>query len=335
MTSSRRAASCIVLPPGAAQRSSAVRPSPVPSSRAGIEAAISCTHHAPSPKPGSRHASARARRRWPGIRLIAAERFAAPARGSAKVRSSGGGAAIAAPRPRPLLAPGVVPALVDPAGSVGTSGSAIAARISVPNTPWTSLRGPPSTSGSTVEMAAWCGVPSASAWTSAMRSAKRALASSGRRLRGGASRSARRDRAGGAASRRRWHGQARGRRRGRGRGRRVERGFERQALAQHRVEQAQRGAARGRAGRIGALRPCSSCLSRHRGRDASKCRAIQTEMPMAERPPHVKPPAYLSPSPPRARARAEPKEAEESGGPKGRSRPATATGRARASAGDF
>jgi len=38
---------------------------------------------------------------------------------------------------------------------------------------------------------------------------------------------------------------------------------------------------------------------------------------MAERPPHVKPPAYLSPSPPVPEP-AEPKEAEEHGGPKGK-----------------
>ena len=81
------------------------------------------------------------------------------------------------PRPRPRAS-----APPPASGRVGTSGSVHFSRITVLNTPWTSLRGPPSTSGRTVEMAAWCGVPSASAWTSAMRSAKRALASSGRRF---------------------------------------------------------------------------------------------------------------------------------------------------------
>ena len=100
------------------------------------------------------------------------------------VRSSGGGAAIARRggvdhrrRPRRRAS-----ARRPAAGSVGSSGSVAPRRISVPNTPWTSLRGPPSTSGSTVAIAACGGVPSTSIWTSAMRSAKRALASSGSAL---------------------------------------------------------------------------------------------------------------------------------------------------------
>ena len=42
------AASCAVLPPGAAQRSATVLPRTSPSSRAGSAAAASCTHQAPS-----------------------------------------------------------------------------------------------------------------------------------------------------------------------------------------------------------------------------------------------------------------------------------------------
>ena len=47
------ATSCAVLPPGAAHRSATRKPATLPRSRAGIEAAASCTHHAPSSKPGS------------------------------------------------------------------------------------------------------------------------------------------------------------------------------------------------------------------------------------------------------------------------------------------
>ena len=42
------AASCAVLPPGAAQRSATVSPRTSPNSRAGSAAAASCTHQAPS-----------------------------------------------------------------------------------------------------------------------------------------------------------------------------------------------------------------------------------------------------------------------------------------------
>ena len=47
------AQSCIVLPPGAAQRSATRLPAMSPSRRTGKVAAASCTHHAPSAKPGS------------------------------------------------------------------------------------------------------------------------------------------------------------------------------------------------------------------------------------------------------------------------------------------
>ena len=46
------AASCVVLPPGAAQRSSTRSPAPSPSSRVGRVAAASCTQQLPSVKPG-------------------------------------------------------------------------------------------------------------------------------------------------------------------------------------------------------------------------------------------------------------------------------------------
>ena len=74
VTAKPAAASCIVLPPGAAQRSSAVRPSPGPSNRAGIDAEMSCTHQSPSPKPASSATEApRSSRKWPGIRLTPAK----------------------------------------------------------------------------------------------------------------------------------------------------------------------------------------------------------------------------------------------------------------------
>ena len=64
-------------------------------------------------------------------------------------------------------------------GKAGISGSFACLRISVPNTPCTSRRGPPTTSGNAVLIAACCGVPSTSACTRAIRKTLRALASSG------------------------------------------------------------------------------------------------------------------------------------------------------------
>ena len=147
---------------------------------------------APTSRPrrsrGSSGTGARAgRRTWPGSRLTPPSVRAS--RRSRRVgerqverrrrgdRARGGLDAIRRPRRR---ASGSRP---DRAASAARAASR-RARISVPNTPWTSLRGPPSTSGSTVAIAACGGVPSASAWTSAMRSANRALASSGRRALG-------------------------------------------------------------------------------------------------------------------------------------------------------
>ena len=181
---SRRLASCIVLPPGAAHRSSTVRPSPAPSSRAGIEAA-----RCPAPTSAPLVIAGQVRRSAvPRGEAEMARQQADARRGSAggsPIRSMrrrrGDRRAAAATTSSPH---GCAPALRDRGGQRRHARAAPAsARITAPNTPWTSLRGPPSTSGSTVEIAAWCGVPSASAWTSAMRSAKRALASSGRRFR--------------------------------------------------------------------------------------------------------------------------------------------------------
>ena len=53
VTSAPRAASCMVLPPGAAQRSITRLPATSPSSSTGKVAAASCTHQSPSAKPGS------------------------------------------------------------------------------------------------------------------------------------------------------------------------------------------------------------------------------------------------------------------------------------------
>src|SRR2546423_3682179 len=53
MTRAPACASCAVLPPGAAERSTMVLPATSPNRRAGKAAAASCTHHWPSAKPGS------------------------------------------------------------------------------------------------------------------------------------------------------------------------------------------------------------------------------------------------------------------------------------------
>ena len=253
---SRRAASCIVLPPGAAQRSSAVRPSPgaeQPRRERGgdvlhppVALAI-----AGSPATAVPRGEAEMARHQADPRRASARRRRAKSGRSAAARRSACAAAATTSSPQASRQRS--------ATARGQRAARRAAphfcRITVLNTPWTSLRGPPSTSGRTVEIAAWCGVPSASAWTSAMRSAKRALASSGRRL-------LRR-----AVDQRVEIGQAAQRLGGDGVGEGavvgavevagggVERGFERQALAQHRIEQAQGGAARRRAGRIGAPPP--------------------------------------------------------------------------------
>ena len=59
-------------------------------------------------------------------------------------------------------------------------------RSSVPSTPWTSRRGPPSTSGRAVATKAWSGVPRPIFWASARRSTIRALRIVGERPLGGA-----------------------------------------------------------------------------------------------------------------------------------------------------
>ena len=65
-------------------------------------------------------------------------------------------------------------------GKVGASGSATPRAASVPSTPCTSRRGPPSTKGRAVATRAWSGVPRPAFWASARRSTMRALLSSGR-----------------------------------------------------------------------------------------------------------------------------------------------------------
>ena len=52
MTFAPAAANCMVFPPGAAQRSMTVLSLISPKSLAGMAAEASCTHHAPSSKPG-------------------------------------------------------------------------------------------------------------------------------------------------------------------------------------------------------------------------------------------------------------------------------------------
>ena len=84
-------ASCAVLPPGAAQRSATRLPATSPSSRAGSDAATSCTHHAPSSKPDS--ASMRPlgmEPHTPGREHAAESRSAHNSGSPFTVRSSGG-----------------------------------------------------------------------------------------------------------------------------------------------------------------------------------------------------------------------------------------------------
>ena len=155
------AASCIVLPPGAAHRSSTAAPlarAEQPRRQRGGDVLHPPAALGIAGQVGDRGAARRARR-WPGSRLIALD--AGGGGSAAKARSSGGGAAIEPARGLDhRLAPGArASARATAAGRVGGSGSVAPSRITVPNTPWTSLRGPPSTSGSTVEIAACGGVP--------------------------------------------------------------------------------------------------------------------------------------------------------------------------------
>ena len=130
------------------------------------------------------------------------------------------------------------------AGRCGTSSAGRPRRSSVPNTPWTSRRGPPSTSGSAVEMSGMVGRAERRSSGPARGAARSApWQSSGRRCRVAlsinASRSGRRRSVSPAMARAQ---RVVGRRQVRAPA--VARRFERQALAKHRIEHPQRGAAR-------------------------------------------------------------------------------------------
>ena len=93
VTAAPAAASCAVLPPGAAHRSIALRPRTSPSSRAGSAAAASWTHQAPSAYPGRSSIAPPAGRRTVLPYSRSPPRRAAQTSGSAfTVRSSGGSA---------------------------------------------------------------------------------------------------------------------------------------------------------------------------------------------------------------------------------------------------
>ena len=172
------AASCKVLPPGAAHRSSTWRPSPAPSNLAGIEAARSCTHQSPDSKPlKASTLSPRASRRCPGKKLSAANLacHSCVSSGFFNVRSSGGGTA------RPCaIGPARSPQRrATSAGKVGLSGKIVSRLARVENTPCASRRGPPARRGRHVAITACGGVSSRSHCASIMRSTCRALASCG------------------------------------------------------------------------------------------------------------------------------------------------------------
>ena len=102
------AASWSVLPPGAAHRSSTRSPGAAASRRAGRLAARSCTHHAPSSKPGELgYSPARKARTWPGNSEVPPRRSAqsAVSLASRSVRSSGGSLPSAARSRRRAPAP--------------------------------------------------------------------------------------------------------------------------------------------------------------------------------------------------------------------------------------
>ena len=172
------AASCSVLPPGAAHRSSTWRPSPAPSSRAGSAAARSCTHHAPSANPGSVSTFApRGRRRWPGIRLSADSWTCqcAVSAGSRSARSSGGGSA----SPAAIVGARSPQRAATSSGRLGLPGSAASRLVSVENTPCASRRGPPTSKSRPVATTACGGVSSRNHCASMSRRTMRALASCG------------------------------------------------------------------------------------------------------------------------------------------------------------
>ena len=178
------AASWSVLPPGAAHRSSAWRPSPAPINRTGRLAAKSWTHHAPSAKPASASiAVPRGRRTWPGASEVPPSRshHCAVSLASRRLRSSGGGSASAAAMAP--MRPGCVGSqrAATALGSVGCAGNCTSRRNSAENTPCASRLGPPLSSGKPVAITACAGVPRRSVWASISRNTLRGLTSSARR----------------------------------------------------------------------------------------------------------------------------------------------------------
>src|SRR3546814_20186036 len=83
------------------------------------------------------------RRRWPGSRLAPGISASSGSAASLKLRSSGGGAAIARAAAATIASPQTPCQRNAPAsGSVGRTGRRASARIRVPNKPGTRLRGP-------------------------------------------------------------------------------------------------------------------------------------------------------------------------------------------------
>jgi hypothetical protein len=201
------AASCSVLPPGAAHRSSTRRPSPAPSSRAGrLRRDPAPTRRLRRSRRGSRprrraagaHGPASARRR-PARRPVGG---GAGRAASGRAAGRGEAGAMAAERVAPARGH---------AKRAGSAHRAGARRVSTSaeNTPCASRRGPPASSGRPVAITACGGVSSRSHCASISRSTMRGLASSGRRC-GWRCRSARRDRSASAGPRPQWRGPARG-----------------------------------------------------------------------------------------------------------------------------
>ena len=91
------AMSWAVLPPGAAQRSITCLPSSWPSRRAGIAAAASCTHHAPSANPASWAGSPSNSRRTVSPSRTCPPSFCAQAAASLVTEISNGGGNMARP----------------------------------------------------------------------------------------------------------------------------------------------------------------------------------------------------------------------------------------------
>ena len=185
VTSCPAAANCIVLPPGAAHRSSTVL-ALCGIRRAGSDAARSCTHQSPAPKSASSvtlllaSRTERGASSWPSF----ASANALAAASCLKLRSSAGRLAICRRAAMTESSPHILPQRYSTArGSCGGSMSGTGRRNKVPSTPWTSRRGPPSTRGKAVATIAWSGVSSPTFCAKASRSTARAFESSARLLR--------------------------------------------------------------------------------------------------------------------------------------------------------